>query len=107
VVSLNVIKFSEPWDKLQNIEGFSTIRRSTPEKSLYYHNAIGHKFAISLNEKIIGYGILTEVHDTTGRDIDPNILDLDVRVQGEPNFKWYLKILNMPEVLLLYFERVY
>lgn len=104
---MNIIKFSEPWDKLQNIEGFTTIRSSTPEKSHYYHNAIGHKFAISLQGKTIGKAILREVHDTKGNEIDSQILDFDVSIKGKRNYDWFLKIRNMPEVLLLYFERVY
>ena len=104
---MNVIKFSESWDKLQNLEGFTTIRRSTPEKSEYYHQAIGHKFAILVNGKNIGEAILKEVHDTTGGAIDANILDFDVSLNGQRNYDWYLKIRHMQEVLLLYFERVY
>ena len=104
---MSVIKFSEPWDKLQNLEGFTTIRRSTPEKTEYYHHSIGKHFLISLNGKIIGEAILKEVHDTTGREISTEILDFDVSLNGKRNYDWYLKIRNMPEVLLLYFERVY
>ena len=107
VAGVNVIKFSEPWDKLKNLEGFTTIRRSTPEKAQYYHQAIGEVFGISLQGKIIGKGKLAEVHETTGRDIDTEILDFDVSVNGKRNYDWFLKIRNMGPVLLLYFERVY
>lgn len=104
---MNVIKFSEHWDKLDNLEGFTTIRSSNPEKAEYYHQAIGHEFAISLKGKEIGRAILKEVHDTTGREISTEILDFDVSLNGQRNYDWYLKIRHMPEVLLLYFERVY
>jgi hypothetical protein len=104
---MNIIKFSEPFDKLRNLEGFTTIRRSTPEKAEYYHKAIGELFDISLLGKIIGKGILKEVHDTTGREINRDILDFDVSMNGQRNYDWYFKIQNMGPVLLLYFERVY
>ena len=104
---MNIIKFSEHWDKLDNLEGFTTIRRSTPEKAEYYHQAIGKEFIISLQGKVIGKAVLKEVHDTQGMSIDTQILDFDVSIKGQRNYDWYFKIQNMGPVLLLYFERVY
>ena len=41
---MNIIKFSESWDKLKTIDGFTTIRSSNPDKSRYYKSSIGKEF---------------------------------------------------------------
>ena len=104
---MNAIKFSEPWDKLKNIDGFTTIRRSTPEKAKYYHAAVNNEFQVMLNGEIIGHAVLKSVDATYGCFIPENTLADDVSMNGHMNEAWYKKIRGMDKVLLLYFERVY
>ena len=104
---MNIIKFSEPWDKLKNIDGFTTIRSSNPDKSRYYKSSIGKEFEISLKGEIIGRAILQGVKEMAGNDVPDSILNNDVRLQGKINYAWYSKIRSMPKVLLLDFKMEY
>jgi hypothetical protein len=103
--NINIIKFSEPWDKLNNIDGFTTIRSSNPAKLKYYTNLLNQEFEISLNGKTIGHAILRDVEELSGIDVPENILRDDVKLNGRINSLWYEKIRNMEKVILLNFER--
>lgn len=102
-----VIKFSEPWDKLQRLDSFTTIRRYTPEKMEYYYNSMWKEFLIELNGKFIGKAVLIGVHHTCPLKIAGHVLKSDFSLHGKINNEWYKKIMNMGSVILLYFDRRY
>ena len=103
----HTIKFSEPWDKLKNIDGFTTIRSSNPEKASYYKGAVGRVFEISLNGTIVGRAILKSAIETYGAAIPDSVLNNDVKINGKINYAWHSKIRRMKKVLILNFERKY
>ena len=100
---MNVIKFSEPWDKLKNGERyFTTIRSSNPEKKRYYESQMFKEFNISLKGKIIGTAKLESIQELPGYAVPGEILDDDVKINGEINKEWWHKIEYTPHVLMLY-----
>lgn len=103
----HTIKFSEPWDKLKNIDGFTTIRSSNPEKAAYYKGSVGRVFYISVHGAIVGRAILQSTIETYGAAIPDSVLNNDVKINGKINYGWYAKIRSMKQVLLLNFERKY
>lgn len=100
-----VIKFSEKWDKLSHIDGFTTIRRYTPEKWEYYHGNIGNVFEVQVNGKRLYDAVLKSAAAMGSHEIDRELLLEDTRLNGESYYGWYSKIRQMDKVILLEFER--
>lgn len=99
------IKFSEKWDKLGHIDGFTTIRRYTPEKYGYYSSNIGNVFEVQVNGKRLYDAVLKSAAAMGSHEIDRELLLEDTRLNGESYYGWYSKIRQMDKVILLEFER--
>jgi len=100
------IRFSENWDKLTHPGSFTTIRRFTPEKCEYYTRCIGVLFSVEVLGQYFYDAILKSVKIVDPKDLDPQLLEEDVKLNGKPSGDWYNRILNMKKVILLEFERV-
>ena len=99
------IKFSEKWDKLSHIDGFTTIRRYTPEKYEYYNGNIGNVFEVQVNGKRLYDAVLKSAVAMDPHEISRELLLEDTKLNGESYYDWYSRIRRMDEVILLEFER--
>jgi len=100
------IRFSMDWDKLGNLDGFTTIRKFTPEKYDYYVQNIGHKFEVWVCENYFYDTILKSVAIVEPKNLDPKLLEEDTRIDGKIQQDWYNRILHTKKAILLEFARV-
>ncbi|MDE1822532.1 MAG: hypothetical protein KGI98_16970 [Euryarchaeota archaeon] len=110
------IKFSAPWDKL-NDRRFSTIRSWTASKERYYAGLIGKSFKVVqgeaagtndrflINRKDRGRAVLRHVIVCVPSEMDRTELMRDVLLDGKPSDLWMNRLLAMPKALLLEFVR--
>ena len=123
----NIIKFSMLFDKLKDIE-FTTIRSYTAEKEDYYEFMIGQTFQVWLSEpdepynpvKYLFNANLVSVKVISPKTVfslkkgeDPwkfkpafrDVLENDVKVEGDIQQDWFQKISKMDRALLLIFSK--
>ena len=108
---MNRIRFSERWDKL-NDSVFTTIRPYTPEKATYYKRHIGQEYKIAKTkarypfalEYYVKKAYLVSVEVVNPRVLDLAILAKDVRLNGQLQETWFLKLLSMKKAILLTFS---
>ena len=100
-----VIKFSEKWDKLSHIDGFTTIRSYTPEKWDYYHGNIGSVFEVQVNGKRFYDAILKNAEIRNPGAMDIKLLEEDTKINGNVNYDWFYRIHSMDKVIFLEFMR--
>jgi hypothetical protein len=123
----NIIKFSMLFDKLKDIE-FTTIRSYTPEKEDYYTFMIGTNFQVWLSEpdepynavKFLFNANLVSINVISPKTVfslakkkghykfKPALRDIiedDVKVDGNIQQDWFYKISKMDRALLLIFSK--
>ena len=100
-----VIKFSERWDKLSHIDGFTTIRSYTPEKWDYYHGNIGNVFEVQVKGVKFYDAILKSATVMDSSTIDRDVLLDDTWLNGQCYYERYTKIRGMDKVIFLEFMR--
>jgi len=102
------IRFSENWDKLTYLDAgsFTTIRIFTPEKCEYYARSLGHLFSVKVRGQHFYAAILKSVKIVDPKNLDPKLIEEDVKLLGKADEDWHKRILNMSKVILLEFERV-
>jgi len=100
------IRFSMDWDKLGNSDGFTTIRKFTPEKYDYYVQNIGHRFEVWVCGNYFYDTILKSVAIVEPKSLDPKLLEEDTRIDGKIQQDWYNRILHTKKAILLEFARV-
>ncbi len=105
------IKFSHTWDKLQD-GMFTTIRSWTGVKEEYYRSNVGNVFRVVKTDLTypyhVKYGIKTAhllgVKVVVPKDLDPLLLETDVRLNGTVNEQWLNNLMKMKKALLLTFS---
>jgi hypothetical protein len=112
-MSYNRIKFTQHWDKLTDSE-FTTIRSWNPGKETYYRSLVGQKFTALFykrifqqkNGKLICHVYLKDMQVVDPKEIPQSVLERDVTLDREVNQAWLQKILKMPKVIVLTFNKV-
>ena len=99
------IKFSEKWDKLGHIDGFTTIRSYTPEKRDYYRDNIGNVFEVQVNGKRFYDAILKNAEIRNPGAMDIKLLEEDTKINGNVNYDWFYRLTSMKEAIFLEFMR--
>ena len=114
---MNKIKFSHNWNLKLNNNIFTTIRKSNPEKSQYYYEAMSCDFEVILSrgnkdirpDKSFGIARLIEVEKRKFKDIPLSLLHLDTGILNiyeiEDLFKKF-GIQREDEVLIFTFMRL-
>ena len=74
---MNKIKFCHNWNNKLNHDIFTTIRKYTEEKYLYYNDLIGAKFEIVLNNQKIGEANLIDIDICEFQNIPKGLLHID------------------------------
>ena len=100
-----IIKFSERWDKLSHIDGFTTIRSYTPEKRDYYRDNIGNVFEVQVNGRKFYDALLNNATVMDPKAIDRRLLLDDTRLNGQCYYEWYTRIRGMDKAIFLEFMR--
>ena len=71
------IKFSHNWNKKLDNDIFTTIRKHTNPKEIYYRNSIGYEFDIILKDRLAGQAKLIGIEVKEFSKINDNVLILD------------------------------
>lgn len=103
------IKFSHNWNGKVFCNLFTTIRKSSQSKFLYYDQSIGQKFDVSLNDRVIGQAVLKSVKGMRFHEIDPIVTYLDTGMDSQEKVNELFKRFGIDGdtmVLVLLFESV-
>ena len=109
---MNKIKFTLAWDKLKD-PVFTTIRSWNPDKEDYYRGSINQEFSVQkvhnpysyTSVHVFCHAFLVEVKTLRPSEIDMNVLEKDVMINGMPNVDWLTRIMKYEKVLLLTFSK--